>query len=456
MQAEYITEKIRIMKIVVLDFHRIENVYKKNYVLLFTSEPRIRVFNSQTFSDCLFSVPIKYHVMSQFLSHNQQQFVTLNYNSILSFYNVFIRNEKLIQLQLSYQVDTFPLSSSIAEVNRYNTIAVGSYEGNIQIYDVRERRQVKVLEENILFKIKDSDIRDLIFCDYKNGYIVSYGQGTVIGVWDPNVKVKNNYLGKLQGHIGKISVVRHVVGTGEVISLDRKLILRVWNLISLKCSQVIKLQRNVYQDIGFNPSFELAARQIWIFSERFQVVQNTQNLESINENDLLDVRPCVQDRQVMVVHSKQIKFYSLLNGNLNETYTTLFNRLSFKIKKFDRDYKKRLFFILDDSKTFKIFKEVDSMLLTQFQNIDISDFFVLQGVNKVLFVIKKKEFQLCSYSSLGIREIKVGKESFQPQIKINKLSVILYSKKFDYLFLGDDKGIIQVYSLKTWVFEGFM
>ena len=158
----------------------------------------------------------------------------------------------------------------------------------------------------------------------------------------------------------------------------------------------------------------------------------------------------------MVVHSKQIKFYSLLNGNLNETYTTLFNRLSFKIKKFDRDYKKRLFFILDDSKTFKIFKEVDSMLLTQFQNIDISDFFVLQGVNKVLFVIKKKEFQLCSYSSLGIREIKVGKESFQPQIKINKLSVIFYSKKFDYLFLGDDKGIIQVYSLKTWVFEGFM
>ena len=47
-----------------------------------------------------------------------------------------IHKEILQSLQYEWSVETFSLSSSICEVPKYNTIAVGSYEGRIQIFDV--------------------------------------------------------------------------------------------------------------------------------------------------------------------------------------------------------------------------------------------------------------------------------------------------------------------------------
>jgi len=37
------------MKFTFLDIDEIENAYKKNYALLFTSEPKMRLYNTQYF-----------------------------------------------------------------------------------------------------------------------------------------------------------------------------------------------------------------------------------------------------------------------------------------------------------------------------------------------------------------------------------------------------------------------
>lgn len=127
------------------------------------------------------------------------------------------------------------------------SIATCSLDKKIIIYNLVEKEIIRVLEgdhikgvKKYLFKIVKHSHYRLAYNSHFGGHLVSVGHEIYANVWGPESLISDILIGKLKGHTKPILDSKFISITPFNVTIDEKNNIRVWDIRTLVCLQLIK------------------------------------------------------------------------------------------------------------------------------------------------------------------------------------------------------------------------
>ena len=437
-----------------INIFQLNNYLKEKNKLIFcvSTKKKIYFFDYYNMKNKIVEKRIKFCLMKIHYSKTKNEFITLDYGNNLIIWKIE-KFQKKIEIKKKFSIKTTLLSFTFLEIPYYNYLSIASYGGIIQIFDTKKNIFTKKLFESKYFSSKNTCIKNIKYCDSKDGYILSYGNENYISVWNANLDLKKQFKGRLIGHMKKIVAMKCLKTKNEVISIDKGFLVRIWNLCLMNSIQVFKIKEHLFSDFKFKTFLVVKSKkEILIFGKKVHVILNSEKIDFLSDNKLIKIETDVNNREVYVIYQKQIKIFSLLNGKLKTIFTTFFENLNNKIIQIERDEEKKIFFILDENHNFKIIKEINCVILKEIHNPDLTKFYILKGINLILFINKKNKVDLYYYSN---NEISYSKSLIYKEYNFT-LTTIFFYKKFNLLFTGDELGITNIWDLEKGIHKGII
>jgi WD40 repeat protein len=126
----------------------------------------------------------------------------------------------------------------MVEIQSPISVATCSLDRTIKMWDLGTGQKLGRLDPKHM-----SGVRCLDYTPDFSGSIVSVGHENTIKVWSPEVSIQRAYVGCLEGHNTAVMSAKFIAQSPLLISIDEKLSIRVWDIRTLACVQVITQNR---------------------------------------------------------------------------------------------------------------------------------------------------------------------------------------------------------------------
>ena len=171
----------------------------------------------------------------------------------------------------------------VVEIKHPFGIVSCSLDSDIYIWDI---------EGGIVYELERHHKKGVISIDYLpefNGNIISVGFENYINVWMPEVSVVKSFIGKLEGHNSSVISAKFVQKTPYCVSIDHKLIIRVWDIRNFMCVQVLGIEAekvlcNGLVMFGSRKKFALYGKRFIFFDTIGNKNILTSNVNPLHEN----------------------------------------------------------------------------------------------------------------------------------------------------------------------------
>ena len=102
-------------------------------------------------------------------------------------------------------------------------------------------RLINLREQNVvaIYKEHKTGVRRLSYCHLYNSTIASVGHENYINLWSPEISLFKAYIGRLEGHNSTVVDAQFNDQTPFLISLDVKENVRIWDIRTQDCLQII-------------------------------------------------------------------------------------------------------------------------------------------------------------------------------------------------------------------------
>lgn len=153
----------------------------------------------------------------------------------------------------------------VVELKIPPAIATCSLDHSIKIWNLSNGDELGCLTPSHL-----SGVRSLDYTQDFSGTIISVAHENQIKVWSPEVSITQAYVGNLEGHNTVVKSAKFIQRTPYAVSVDEKLNIRVWDIRSLTCIQILaqdkkKLECNGLCMFGLQKKFALFGRRLLLF-----------------------------------------------------------------------------------------------------------------------------------------------------------------------------------------------
>jgi len=120
-----------------------------------------------------------------------------------------------------------------------------SLDQTIKLWDLFLGRQVGILKPN-----HSSGVRSLDYTPEYSGTVISVAHENYIKVWSVEVSIEQAYVGILKGHNNAVVSAKFIRKLPYVISVDEGTTVRIWDIRSLVCLQVISNEKKKFNCNG--------------------------------------------------------------------------------------------------------------------------------------------------------------------------------------------------------------
>ena len=134
---------------------------------------------------------------------------------------------------MMYEVSHPDTIMDVIEIYSPHLVATACMDHKIRLISFKEQSVVAVYHEH------KTGVRRLSYCHLYNSSIASVGHENYINIWSPEMSLYKAHLGKLEGHNSTVIDAQFSDQTPFLISLDLKENVRVWDIRTMDCLQII-------------------------------------------------------------------------------------------------------------------------------------------------------------------------------------------------------------------------
>ena len=164
------------------------------------------------------------------------------------------------------------------ELKSPNAIVTCSLDRCIRMWDLATGNKMGS------FKPKHAKgVRCLDYTPEYSGYIISVGHENIIKVWSPEVQIDMAYVGNLEGHNTAVTCAKFIENTQFVISIDDRLTIRVWDIRSMTCLQVLTQDKKKFECNGL--CIIPKSRKFLMYGRRMVLFDTAGDKLEANENN---------------------------------------------------------------------------------------------------------------------------------------------------------------------------
>ncbi|EGR31708.1 hypothetical protein IMG5_103520 [Ichthyophthirius multifiliis] len=142
--------------------------------------------------------------------------------------------------------------TDVCELNQPKIIVSSSLDGFICLWDIQDQ------EPRLLADLRDpiSNSRGIRQLAYQHSYgsiLISVGFEQYINLWCPKMSITRAYIGKLEGHSSLVILCKFITNSPNIVSIDDKCNIRIWDIRTLQTIQVISADGSyiLITDISF-------------------------------------------------------------------------------------------------------------------------------------------------------------------------------------------------------------
>jgi len=192
-------------------------------------------------------------------------------------------------------------------------------------------------------------VRSLDYTPDFTGYILSVGHENNIKIWSPEVSIQRSYVGSLEGHNSSVISAKFIPGAPLAVSIDEKLTIRIWDLKSMSCLQVISQEKNRFECGGL--IIIPASRRFGMFGRRLILYEKvSETKRKGNREDEQYPYQVVYDeyyKTFVVVTKIDLRVYNGTTGELEKIFPNLQKVKGRELSAFCLGERQRKFYIGD-------------------------------------------------------------------------------------------------------------
>ena len=201
------------------------------------------------------------------------------------------------------------------------------------------------------YKLGDTlnTVHNIIGADYvpnHKGYIVTWQFTPEVTIWNPQYSVQNPYIGKYTSHLSPVTGCRLLKTSTFCVSVDKKMILRVWDVRTLTTSQVLSLEAN----FDTRPFLHvLEDDNLLLFGRHPRKLAN-QNIALRKTHSVCAVGVAFNEyhKKFIVATPIDVRLYDSETGKLQEIFVDLVEA-GRNIKCFEQGARHRMFYLGDSA-----------------------------------------------------------------------------------------------------------
>ena len=122
----------------------------------------------------------------------------------------------------------------IVEVTSRGAAATCSFDCRIRIWDLLTGTKIGSLKP-----YHQTGIKGLDYTPDFGSLIISIACENEIKVWSPEVSINNAYIGSLEGHTSTLAAAKFIKNSPNLISIDERDNIKIWDVRKLTCVQSI-------------------------------------------------------------------------------------------------------------------------------------------------------------------------------------------------------------------------
>ncbi len=123
----------------------------------------------------------------------------------------------------------------ICELEVPFSIATCSLDKKIVIYNLVDKQVIRILDGDHI-----KGVKKLSYSSHFGGHLISVGHEIYANVWGPESLISDILIGKLKGHSKPLLDTKFIGKTPFNVTIDEKNNIRIWDIRTLVCLQLIK------------------------------------------------------------------------------------------------------------------------------------------------------------------------------------------------------------------------
>ncbi|KRW99211.1 WD40-repeat-containing domain [Pseudocohnilembus persalinus] len=387
-------------------------------------------------------------------------------------------NKKKIQHQLLL-IAHMKQITDICELQSPKLIASSSLDGKIKLWDINDLSNP--VNKTELKDNSNENKRGILGMSYSSNYgsnLLTYGFENHINVWCPQVSITRAFIGKLEGHSTLVVNCKFIPQSPNVISVDDKANIRIWDIRTMNTIQVITSDSNynLITDIalitGLHDKFVVAGKR-QIFYENAAV---TKSMKSINEDlTVLQVEFNTYYNYFVVLTKIDVRCYDAMTGKLRKVFNEVHDeKFSVDLCCFCFGGGDRKFYLSDNAGLIRQYNMKNGEFLKNVNSqdeIENSEFSKKQHhlikkenneISKIMYNTEEKLLIACySDSTIRIYDESDAEESILMKVlsgahRDAEISQIGFSTKQNLLCSGSTNGIIAIWNFETGKCDGLL
>jgi len=235
------------------------------------------------------------------------------------------------------------------EIRQPPSIATCSLDQKIRIWDLATGDKLGTLKPAHI-----TGVRCLDYTPDYGGFIISSAHETMIKVWSPEVSIHQAYVGALEGHSNAVASAKFFKQTPYVVSIDEKLSIRVWDVRSLACLQILSQDRKKFDVNGLcvinsQLKFYVYGRRLLLFDT---VVSKSSPKSGKRTDEIYPFQVVFNNyyKNFYVLTKMDVRVYDGKTGCLIKVFTNLMKTTKgVELLKFCLDDRNRKFYLGDAS-----------------------------------------------------------------------------------------------------------
>ncbi|EAR91938.2 WD domain, G-beta repeat protein (macronuclear) [Tetrahymena thermophila SB210] len=365
----------------------------------------------------------------------------------------------------------------VVELAAPRLVASASLDGKIKLWDLTDS------EPRLLTELKDPSncergVRQLTYSHQYGSNLLSVGFEQHINVWCPEISITRAFIARLEGHSSLVVQCKFIPQSPNVISIDDKCNIRIWDIRSMSTIQVIAAEGgySLITDVCFITGkydrFLLAGKRI-IYFENAEVQKNMKNAN----DDLypLSVDFNIYFNQLVILTKIDMRLYDAMTGRLKKVFNEIHDdKYSVEMALFCFGARQRKFFLADNAGMIRQYNMKNGEFLKKVNDvkeIEDSEFSKKQShikkkeTNEVsqLIYINEEKLLIASYwdSTIRIYDESESEESVLIKVlsgahKDSEIISLSYSAKQNLLASGSANGIVALWDFETGKLEGIL
>ncbi|CDW78217.1 UNKNOWN [Stylonychia lemnae] len=237
----------------------------------------------------------------------------------------------------------------LVELKIPKCIATASLDKTIRLFNIEEKYLIKVLYGH------ETGIRKISYISNFGGFFCSVGHESSIYVWSPETVQNRPFIGKLKGHQYPVVDAKFLPKTTLLISIDERLMIRVFDVYTFECKQTI---------------FPQSDKFVW-YGKRFIFFDTTlqeQQQRKFYKDEIYPMKVLMNKYHMSfyVVTKYDVRVIDAKSGLLLKVLDQIVNHDSgIEIADFDFDHSYRKFYVADTAGNVKCFNSGNCLLLKE-------------------------------------------------------------------------------------------